>query len=82
MSFTMFAEYQIWANDQIREIILTLSDEEFEQETIQGLCIHTMAAIDWNLETMVHRKVVDWGEMLEALMRMSKEELMNKWMSI
>ena len=45
MSFERFAEYQIWANDQIRETILTLSEKEFEQETIQGLCIHTMAAI-------------------------------------
>ena len=79
MDLIKAAKYQIWANDLIREIIETLTEEEFPKENIQDLCIHTMLAIEWNLETMVNKKDVDWGEMYEELAKQSKEEFLKKW---
>ncbi|MCE7740213.1 MAG: hypothetical protein KAU62_05945 [Candidatus Heimdallarchaeota archaeon] len=79
MNLEKIAHYQIWANDKIREIIVSLKEEEFAKENIQDLCAHTILAIEYNLETKVHKKSVDVEVMYEELYNLSKEELLNKW---
>ena len=79
MNLEKAAEYQIWANDEIREMIGDLTSEEFTKNDIQDLCIHIMLAIDHNLETIILKKDVDWGEKYDELLKLSKENLMTKW---
>jgi len=79
MNLEKIAQYQIWANDEIREIIVSLTEEEFEKESIQDLCVHTIMAIEYNLETKVHKKSVDVEEMYEKLYRLSKGKILKKW---
>lgn len=79
MKLEKIAKYQIWANDEIREIIESLTEEEFTKESIQDFCVHTIVAIEYNLETKVNKKEVDVEELYEKLYELSKEELMKKW---
>ena len=88
MNLEKAAKYQIWANDIVREIVISLTEEEFVKENIQNLwniqdlCIHIILAIEWNLETVIHKKAVDFGEMYEEYAKLPKEELLKKWKGI
>lgn len=79
MNLEKIAQYQIWANDKVRGIIRILKEEEFAKENIQDLCIHTIVAIEYNLETKVHKRNVDVEEMYEKLYELSKDEILRRW---
>lgn len=79
MNLEKVAEYQIWANDEVRAIIDELTEDEFTKENIQDLCAHIILAIDQNLETVILKKDVDWGEKYEELLELSKEGMMKRW---
>lgn len=73
------AKYQIWANDIMRGIMDSLTEEEFESKDIKDLTIHTILAIEYNLEAIINNKDVDYGEMYEDYYRLTKEDIMKKW---
>ena len=79
MNLEKVAKYQIWANDLIREIIASLTEEEFTKENVKDLSIHIILAIEWNLEAVIHKKSVDWGEMYDEYYKLPKETLLKKW---
>jgi uncharacterized damage-inducible protein DinB len=79
MNLEKIAKYQIWANDKIRSIISNLTEEEFLKNDIQDLCIHTILAIEYNLDTKIQKTEVNVEEMYEKLYSLSIEEIMKKW---
>lgn len=82
MNLEKIAKYQIWVNDKIRGIIAELSEEEFSKNDIQDFCIHTIFAIEYNLDTKVQKIDVNAEEMYEKLYSLSKEEILRKWLQI
>ncbi len=82
MNLVKFAQYQIWANNLVREIIENLTKEEFKQESIQNLCCHIILAIEWNTENIINKRSIDWEEMYEELLELPKEKLLVKWKEI
>jgi uncharacterized damage-inducible protein DinB len=73
------AEYQIWANDAVREIVRKLNTDEFSKENIQDYIVHIIVAIEYNLESIIKKKDVDYGVMYEDLYKQSKEKLLENW---
>ena len=63
----------------IREIIASLTKEEFAKENIKDLSIHAILAIEWNLETVIHKKSIDFGEIYEEYYKLPKETILKKW---
>jgi len=79
MNLEKAAKYQLWANDKVREIVRDLKVDEFSKENIQDYIIHIIAAIEYNLESVIKKKNIDYGIMYEDLYNQSKEKLLEKW---
>jgi len=77
--FKSLAEYQYWANHRIRDVILDLKKDEYDQEvagrSIKGISSHIVAALATCfliLEKSSDRSIYDWiqtADMTELLLR-------------
>ena len=78
-------EYQIWADDQARELLGGLTEEEFSREvlppfgSIRSLCAHITLAIEFNLRRHVDKEEFDPEELGEEIYTAPKERLLEKW---
>jgi len=69
MDLQRLAEYQIWADDQARRLLLDLTEEEFSRDvlppfgSIRSLCAHITLAIEFNLKHHVDKEEFDPEEL-------------------
>ncbi|MFQ6088795.1 MAG: DinB family protein [Candidatus Methanofastidiosia archaeon] len=85
MNLEKICNYQIWANNKIRDIIRELNEEKFIREigppfgSVKDLCVHIIIAIEYNVESFVKKIDVNTEELYETLKKLSKNELLAKW---
>ena len=85
MDLLKLAEYQLWANDRVRELMLSLSEEEFSRDLIppqggiRNLCLHSIIAVEFNLKRRIHKQDVDPYSLHESLLKMPIPEMMEHW---
>ncbi len=85
MDLQRLAEYQIWADDQARELLMDLTEEEFSREvlppfgSIRNLCAHITLAIEFNLKLQVYKEEFDLEECREEIYKAPKERLLEMW---
>ena len=81
-------EYQIWADDQARELLGGLTEEEFSREvlppfgSIRSLCAHITLAIEFNLKHHVDKEEFDPEELGEEIHTAPKERLLEMWRQV
>ena len=85
MDLQRLAEYQIWADDQARRLLLDLTEEEFSKDvlppfgSIRNLCAHITLAIEFNLKLQVYKEEFDLEECREEIYKAPKERLLEMW---
>ncbi len=85
MNLQRLAEYQIWANDQTRELLVGLTEEEYSRDvlppfgSIRNLCAHITLAIEFNLKLQVYKEEFDLEECREEIYTAPKERLLEMW---
>ena len=85
MDLKRLAEYQIWADDQARKLLLDLTEEEFSKDvlppfgSIRNLCAHITLAIEFNLKLQVDKEEFDLEECREEIYTAPKERLLEMW---
>ena len=76
MDLLKLAEYQIWANDRVRDLMLNLSEEEFSRDLIppqgciRNLCLHSILAVEYNLKRRIQEQDIDPYKLHESLFNM------------
>ena len=85
MDLQRLAEYQIWADDQARRLLLDLTEEEFSKDvlppfgSIRSLCAHITLAIEFNLKHHVDKEEFNPEELGEEIHAAPKERLLEMW---
>jgi uncharacterized damage-inducible protein DinB len=85
MNLQRLAEYQIWADGKARELLMSLTDEEFSREvlppfgSIRSLSAHITLAIEFNLRRHVDREEFDPEGYGEEIYAAPKERLLEMW---
>ena len=85
MNLQRLAEYQTWADDQARKLLLDLTEEEFSRDvlppfgSIRSLCAHITLAIEFNLRRHVDKEEFDPEELGEEIYTAPKERLLEMW---
>ncbi len=85
MDLQRLAEYQIWADDQARKLLLDLTEEEFSKDvlppfgSIRSLCAHIILAIEFNLKRHMDKEEFDLEEYREEIYKAPKERLLEMW---
>jgi uncharacterized damage-inducible protein DinB len=88
MNIIKLAEYNIWANNEVRDVLETLTEEEFSKEiippfnSIKQLCLHSLIAIEFNLKRRIYGINFDPYELRDKIHRLSQRELMMRWKNI
>ena len=88
MDLLKLAEYQIWANDRVRDLMLNLSEEEFSRDLIppqgciRNLCLHSILAVEYNLKRRIQEQDIDPYKLHESLFNMPIPEMMEHWRKI
>ena len=78
-------DYQIWADNLIRDMLHNLTEKEFTQEigppfgSVKNLCVHIVVALEYNIESFIEKVPVNGKELYEALGNLSKDELLTTW---
>ncbi|MBU7046508.1 MAG: hypothetical protein HXS54_08730 [Theionarchaea archaeon] len=78
-------DYQIWADNLIRDMLHNLTEKEFTQEigppfgSVKNLCVHIVLALEYNIESFIEKVPVNGEELYEALGNLSKDELLTTW---
>lgn len=77
--------YQLWADSIVRDIIKTLTEEEFTQEvgppfgSVKNVCTHIVVAIEYNVESFIKKNEVNGEALYESLDNLSKDNLLSRW---
>jgi len=85
MDQSKLADYNLWANDRVRKLLIGLNDEEFSRkvlppyDSIRNLVTHIILADEYNLVMRVDEGEIDADNLLESLSRLKVEELLNHW---
>jgi len=85
MDLLKIAEYQLWADDQARELLSDLSEEEFSRDvlppfgSIRSLCAHITLAIEFNLKRHVDKEEFDPDQLGKEIHTAPKERLLKMW---
>ena len=85
MDLLKIAEYQLWADDQARELLSDLSEEEFSRDvlppfgSIRSLCAHITLAIEFNLKRHVDKEEFDPEQLGKKIHTAPKERLLKMW---
>jgi uncharacterized damage-inducible protein DinB len=88
MDLLKLAEYQLWANDRVRELMLSLSEEEFSRDLIppqgciRNLCLHSILAVEYNLRRHIQKQDIDPYKLHESLFKMPIPEMMDHWRKV
>ena len=85
MDLFRLAEYQIWADDKARKLLMSLTEEEFSRDvlppfgSIRSLCAHITLAIEFNLKHHMDKVEFDPEELGEEIHTAPKERLLEMW---
>jgi len=87
MNLTNFSNYHVWAGDKIRNVLKSLSEEDFTKElgdefsfnSIRKLVLHSMGAIKFCLALDSEKDPDEFNTEYRTLQNFSKEELLNEW---
>jgi len=88
MDLLKLAEFQLWANDRVRDLMLDLSEEEFSRDLIppqgciRNLCLHSILAVEYNLKRHIQGQDIDPYTLHESLFTMPIPEMMEHWRSV
>jgi len=88
MDLLKLAEYQLWANDRVRDLMLNLLEEEFSRDLIppqgciRNLCLHSILAVEYNLKRRIQEQDIDPYTLHESLFKMPIPEMMDHWRSV
>lgn len=81
-------DYQVWANNIVRDILREFTEAEFTREigppfgSVKNLCMHIIIAIEYNIESFGKKVDLDAEELYKTLESLSKDELLAKWEEI
>jgi uncharacterized damage-inducible protein DinB len=85
MEQSKLADYNLWANDRVRNLLSGLTEEEFSRhvlppyDSIRNLVAHIVLAVEFNLVMRVDGGEIDADDLWESLSRMTEEELLGHW---
>jgi uncharacterized damage-inducible protein DinB len=88
MELSKLADYHIWANDRVRNLIKKLTQEQYEKEvippynSIQKLILHTILAVEFNLQSRVNGIESDPYALDDKLSEMSINEVCEYWRKV
>lgn len=88
MNLLKLANYHLWANDRVRVILSKLTEEEYGKDLIppynslKGLIIHSILAVEFNLENRVKGKDVDPYAIGTKIADMSIDEACDHWRTV
>jgi uncharacterized damage-inducible protein DinB len=85
MEQSKLADYNLWANNRVRNLLSELTEEEFSRhvlrpyDSIRNLVTHIVLAVEYNLVMRVNGGEIDADDLWESLSRMTVKELLNHW---
>ena len=85
MILRKLAEYQLWADDNARELLGGHTEEEFSRDvlppfgSIRSLAAHITMAIEYNLKNRVEKVEFDPEELGEMIYTAPKDRLLKLW---
>jgi uncharacterized damage-inducible protein DinB len=88
MELAKLAEYHLWANNRVREMLKSLTDEEYTREiippfgSIKNLVIHSVLAAEYNIKTRVECQTVEPHDVWEQISDMNLPETLAHWQKV
>ncbi|NHJ41137.1 MAG: hypothetical protein FK731_13985 [Asgard group archaeon] len=87
MDLTNYANYHIWANDKMREILDSLPDKDYAYElddffsyrTIKALIKHIIIALEFSIALVKQKDSDEFNKELKEIINLSNEKLLEQW---